>query len=93
MMSKMKTMCALHKAAWVLVLVGAVNWGLVGALKFNLVNSLLGAWPSVERVVYVLVGAAAIMMLAAGKCCMKCEACGAGGAPMEKPPMGGAPKA
>lgn len=86
----------MHKAAWILVLIGALNWGLVGALKFNLVMALLGSWPLVERVVYVLVGVSALAMLTAGKCCMKCEACGA---PMEgeKKPMGdastGAPKA
>lgn len=41
-----------------LVVVGAVNWGLVGLLDYNLVDSLLGSWPGVVKVVYVLVGAA-----------------------------------
>lgn len=87
-------MCALHKAAWVLVIVGALNWGLVGVAKFNLVFALLGSWPMVERVVYVLVGVAAFAMLAAGKCCVKgsCK-CGDGGCGHcnmeEKKPMGG----
>lgn len=98
MMSKMKGMCTLHKAAMVLMWVGALNWGLVGALKVNLVNMLLGGMPVVERIVYVLVGASALMMLGWGKCCMKdckcmdgkCDHCG----PMDKPPMaGGPPKA
>lgn len=69
-------MCALHKMASALVLVGAINWGLIGLLKFNLVMTLVGSWPTVERVVYVLVGLSAIAMLMAGKCCAKCEACG-----------------
>jgi uncharacterized membrane protein YuzA (DUF378 family) len=64
-------MCTLHKIAWVLVLVGALNWGLVGLFNINLVDMLLGQWVMVERVVYVLVGASAVMMLFAEKCCMK----------------------
>ncbi len=53
--------------ATLLVVVGAVNWGLVGLGGFmnanwNLVNMLLGAWPQVEWVVYILVGAAGIWL-------------------------------
>jgi len=61
--------------AGVLVLVGALNWGLVGAFKFNLVTALLGSMPTLERVVYVLVGLAALAMLLVCKC-KKC--CGEG---------------
>lgn len=61
-------MCVGHWVAFVLVVVGALNWGLVGAFQYNLVNALLGGWPMVERVVYVLVGLAGIMMLFACKC-------------------------
>lgn len=88
-----KGMCPLHKVAAVLVLVGALNWGLVGVAKFNLVFALLGSWPMVERVVYVLVGVAALAMLAACKCCMKGCKCGDGACGHcnmeEKKPMGG----
>jgi hypothetical protein len=56
--------------AWWLMWVGALNWGLVGALNVNLVNMIFGSWPMVERVVYVLVGLAAIMMLFTGACKM-----------------------
>lgn len=77
MMMKGMKMCGIHKVAGALVIVGALNWGLVGLLKFNLVMTLLGAWPLAERLVYVLVGASALAMLFAGKCCAKCEACGA----------------
>jgi len=91
MMKGMK-MCALHKTAGALVIIGALNWGLVGLLKFNLVMTLLGAWPLAERAVYVLVGLSALAMLMVGKCCAKCEACGAdmgGEKKMDKPAMGG----
>lgn len=66
----MKHMCSGHKVSWVLVMVGALNWGLVGFFDFNLVHFLLGGWPTVERVVYALVGLAALMMLAKAKCKM-----------------------
>lgn len=54
-------------AVLLLVVVGGINWGLVGIGHFagsnlNLVNMLLGAWPAVEAVVYILVGLAALMM-------------------------------
>lgn len=49
--------------ATLLVVVGALNWGLVGLLNMNLVNSLLGAWPTVERVVYILVGVSGLWLL------------------------------
>ncbi len=50
----------------ILVLVGALNWGLVGLGNFlntnlNLVNLLLGTWPTVEWIVYLLVGVSALV--------------------------------
>jgi uncharacterized membrane protein YuzA (DUF378 family) len=47
----------------VLVIVGALNWGLVGLGGWNLVNLALGSWAIVERVVYVLVGLAGLWMI------------------------------
>ncbi len=41
-----------------LVLVGALNWGLVGFFGFNLVTTLFGGLPSIEKIVYILVGLA-----------------------------------
>ena len=49
--------------AFPLVVVGALNWGLLGLFNYNLVTSLLGAWPTVVTWVYVLVGASAVMLL------------------------------
>lgn len=50
-----------------LVIVGAVNWGLIGVAHFvsasanwNLVNILLGSFPAIEALVYLLVGLAGI---------------------------------
>ncbi len=53
----------LSKIAYVLVMVGALNWGLVGLFKLDLVAKLFGDMSSVSRVVYTLVGLAAVYML------------------------------
>jgi len=84
MMGMCKGCCGLHKTSYILLLIGGLNWGLVGLGGFlggnwNLVNLLLGAWPSLEWIVYILVGLSAIMMLTYGKC----KACKMGGK-MEK---------
>lgn len=63
-------MCAGHKVSEVLVWVGAINWGLIGFFDFNLVNEVVGSSPSVERVIYGLIGLAALCMLACNNCSM-----------------------
>jgi len=51
-------------AAFVLVLVGAVNWGLVGLAQFDLVATLFGGSASVvSRIVYSLVGLAGLLLI------------------------------
>lgn len=55
-------MKALNMVAYVLVIVGALNWLLV-AFGLNLVTLLVGTWPMVEKLVYVLVGLSAVYML------------------------------
>lgn len=52
------------KVATVLVVVGGLNWGLVGAFNYNLVDSLFGVESLLARVVYVAVGLAAVVVLA-----------------------------
>ena len=49
----------LDVAAAVLLVVGGLNWGLVGAFQFDLVAALFGPMSALSRVVYVLVGLAA----------------------------------
>ena len=43
-----------------LLVIGGLNWGLVGFLGFDLVAALFGEMSSVSRIVYALVGVAAI---------------------------------
>jgi uncharacterized protein len=44
----------------ILVIIGAINWGLIGALQFDLVNTIFGSIAWLERVIYVLVGLAGL---------------------------------
>lgn len=46
--------------AMILLLIGGINWGLVGAFNYNLVSNLLGDASTVTRVVYGLVGLCAL---------------------------------
>ena len=62
-------MCTIHSIAWILVIVGALNWGLVGIADLNVVSTIFGSWPMVLRVVYILVGAAGVLMLIPNKKC------------------------
>ncbi len=65
-------MKAVHIVSFILLVVGGLNWGLVGIADYNLVESLLGAWPMVENVVYILVGLAAIEAIVTHKKNCKC---------------------
>jgi uncharacterized membrane protein YuzA (DUF378 family) len=67
--------------AKILVIVGGLNWGLVGVgmilgkeSAWNLVTMLLGSMPTLEAVVYILVGISAILMIFRCKCKMCCTA-------------------
>jgi uncharacterized membrane protein YuzA (DUF378 family) len=63
--AKEKVMRTVHVLALILVLVGALNWGLVGLAQFDLVAALFGGPAApLSRVVYSLVGIAAIVVAA-----------------------------
>lgn len=86
--------CGCAKLAWVLVIIGALNWGLVGVgmlihSNLNLVSLIFGSWPMVEAIVYILVGISALVKLF-GCPCKKCKenmAQSGGSAPMQSPKM------
>ena len=44
------------KIALVLIIIGAVNWGLVGIFNFNLVDAIFGTMSVISRIIYTLVG-------------------------------------
>ena len=49
--------------AWILVIIGGLNWGLVGFFDYNLVDSLLSEGSTLAMVVYDLVGISALYLL------------------------------
>ncbi|MBI2595228.1 DUF378 domain-containing protein [Candidatus Daviesbacteria bacterium] len=64
----------LHMVVFTLVLVGALNWGLMGLFDFNLVSAIFGSL-GLEKLVYILVGVAAVYL---GFTHMQdCKICGA----------------
>lgn len=52
-----------HVVAFVLTVVGALNWGLLALFNLNLVTMLVGEMPMLEKLVYVLVGASGLYLL------------------------------
>lgn len=56
-------MSTLHWTALVLVIIGALNWGLVGLLQFDLVAALFGGQAApLSRLIYVLVGISGVVV-------------------------------
>ncbi len=54
---------ALDWIAMILVVIGGLNWGLVGLLNIDLVAAIFGAMSAISRIVYIVVGLAAIYVL------------------------------
>lgn len=66
-------MKALHMVTWILVIVGALNWGLVGLFDMNVVEAILGTG-TLTMVVYILVGVSALVeIFSHGKNCRRCK--------------------
>ena len=49
-------MKVIDKIALVLIIIGAINWGLIGIFKFNLVEMIFGDMSLLSRIIYALVG-------------------------------------
>lgn len=49
--------------AFILLIIGGLNWGLIGVAEFNLVAAILGEKEGLIRIVYVVVGLAAIYQI------------------------------
>ena len=56
-------MSVLNKVTLMLLIVGGLNWGLVGLFGFDLVAALFGEMSLLSRIIYVLVGASALWQL------------------------------
>lgn len=59
----MRRMNTLDWIAWILLIIGGINWGLVGAFSFDLVAAIFGDMSAISRIIYILVGLSAIYLL------------------------------
>ena len=46
--------------ALILVIIGALNWGLIGIFNFNLVDAIFGTMSAISKIIYTLVGISGI---------------------------------
>ena len=51
----------IQKFALVLTVIGAINWGLIGLLDFNLVAMITGNMDLISNIIYILVGLAGLV--------------------------------
>ena len=49
-------MKVIDKIALVLIIIGAINWGLIGFFNFDLVAAIFGNMSIISRIIYALVG-------------------------------------
>lgn len=49
-------MKVIDKVALALIIIGAINWGLVGFFEFNLVDAIFGSLSFLTKAIYILVG-------------------------------------
>ena len=54
----------LHAVILTLVIIGGINWGLIGLFNYNLVDAIFGPMSLMSRVIYTLVGVAGIWAIA-----------------------------
>lgn len=52
----------LYNIATILLIVGGLNWGLVGLLNFDLVAAIFGTMSLISKVIYILVGVSAVVV-------------------------------
>ena len=72
-------MKALHMIAFLLLVVGGLNWGLWGAFNYNLVHAIFGFSMMLERIIYILVGLSAIYEVVTHK--SNCKMCSTSSTP------------
>lgn len=49
--------------ALILIIIGVINWGLIGFFRFDLIASLFGQLSAISRIIYAIVGIAGIYSL------------------------------
>ena len=57
----------MHMISFLMVIIGGLNWGLIGLFNFDLVNAVFGFSSLLVKLVLILVGLAAVYLLATHK--------------------------
>lgn len=60
----LKQACVVCKIVGAFAIIGALNWGLVGLFGYNLVDHIFGVGSALSRLIYILVGASGLALLA-----------------------------
>jgi hypothetical protein len=53
----------IDKVAYILLMIGGLNWGLIGFFEYNLVGEIFGQASGLSRVIYAVVGVAAVYVI------------------------------
>lgn len=61
----------LKVTSFILVLIGALNWGLIGLFKTNIVAHMFGEMSALTRIIYCLIGLSAIVSAITAYMCHK----------------------
>ena len=70
----LKQACFFCKIIGALAIIGALNWGLIGAFDYNLVEKLFGEMTTITRIIYGLVGLSGLALLISYfTCCPACK--------------------
>jgi uncharacterized protein len=60
--------CSPHCIARWLLIIGGLNWGLIGLAQWNVVEMLFGSWSWLVQIIYILVGFSAVLMIIEDGC-------------------------
>ena len=67
-------MKGMHMLTWILLVIGGLNWLLIGLFGWDLVQNLFGSWDWLVKLIYILVGLSALWELFTHK--KNCKLCG-----------------
>ena len=71
----MKRIKYIKKIPYVLVLIGALNWGVYGIVGFDIVDMMIGNIPMIARIIYVLIGLSALYGIINTSVFCRCKKC------------------
>jgi uncharacterized protein len=71
----LETKKVLHMVAFILLIVGGLNWGLFGLFGWDLIEILFGGLPTIADLLYILVGVSAVYIAVTHR--SDCKVCSA----------------